>query len=832
MTEPLPAIANDIEVDNSHYHRRRRRRRVLTVGDGDLSLSLALSRAYGYGDNGNNNDNNNNNDNDNDNDNEHTNTNTNTNRNTNIELTASVLESDPDEFRRVFPETTEASVLEELRHRRVSVLYGVDATQLHRDERCASASAFAGGGEHHSDNRNHETSNNNTRSRPWDLVSFHHPHLGESSFGNGRYQDNDEAKRAALHHQLLCHYLHSASNVSDLVHVCLTGNQHLTWNLAKAATLQNLTLVRELPDTKPFASLWLERTNDDAKNNDENESDDRWLPEASEPEPRFAAPRRYRNGKLGKHWLARYGYRHRRTEGALFMGSAKDANVSDSTHFVFAPSTTTAEAAADAAAIGDEPTTPSETEAAKHHCPICRAVFDSESDLLAHQSSPVRPPPPREATAPDTDDNHCRSLPQTRESKPDPTLPSTTEYTHKPPQGLPDPDNDDDSTTEGRLVWVVPGEADGKRLRWFLQHNSISTSTRSFTKRLAEAAIRDGFVSVNGVVARDSSRILRVADRIVLNDGSSTCTTAADASTKRSPVEIVHRSSTSDWLVARKPSGMRTKGSNTPGTLEHCVSQQEGSRYASLSALETSCQGLCVVVVVVCAGASGEAEERRATPPRSISVTHFLTVLVHGRVPGEWGPCRKASLAMEPKWRQKKKSKKRKCDLELELSTEDAPVTSMSMSNPEDGEGDAESDGERRHFSPGVHVHAVRRGSNSRSYAIDPNDRHAGALVEQHLPLFRKEGFPVVGDSFCKHEYSGLKRSIRNRIKDKLCIGCFRVEVTVGERWHDAANASAKHTIEVPTPDKLSARYWERFLDEEPRGNVTPNNGNATVMVP
>ncbi|MGK3759500.1 MAG: hypothetical protein ACI8RD_011817, partial [Bacillariaceae sp.] len=77
---------------------------------------------------------------------------------------------------------------------------------------------------------------------------------------------------------------------------------------------------------------------------------------------------------------------------------------------------------------------------------------------------------------------------------------------------------------------------------------------------------------------------------------------------------------------------------------------------------------------------------------------------------------------------------------------------------------------------------------------------------------------------FCKQEYSNLKRSIRNRIKNKLCIGCFKIEITIircenkNENGNDDNDNDddekmiTKHVIESPSLDKLSALFWEQFL--------------------
>ncbi len=56
----------------------------------------------------------------------------------------------------------------------------------------------------------------------------------------------------------------------------------------------------------------------------------------SEVQAHYPCPRKYRNGKLGsKHFLGRYGYRHRRTGGDLYGGNDADMAVHQSINFIF-----------------------------------------------------------------------------------------------------------------------------------------------------------------------------------------------------------------------------------------------------------------------------------------------------------------------------------------------------------------------------------------------------------------------------------------------------------------------------------------------------------------
>ena len=725
------------------------RKKILTVGDGDLSLSLALSRAYG----------------------DH------------IDVTASVLESDRCEFLRVFPEAP----LDELHRRGVSVLYGVDATQLHKllkDEA-----------------KNNLPIEEEATTKVWDLVSFHHPHLGVSNLENW-----DESARAALHHRLLCHYLHSAKQLSKLVHVCLTGTQPKTWNLSEAAKRQNLTLAKTLPDSKPFCNLWMEDTAEDKKDGHQS------LPKAATAEPHFAAPRKYRNGKLGRHSLARYGYRHRRTEGVLFRGSSKDANVSESMHFVFAE---TNKCLSDVQndntykEIGSETTTDNNVKE-YFVCPICNESFNTESALDLHLTSPISLPTIPEMV-------RARIVPNGEEDDPLKTEPNLDTKYHLACE--PSGETVLEQHCHERLgtILTVPSTSQGKRLRWFLQHSKIDKF--KFTKRLAESTIQTGLVSVNGQVALDSSRILQGRDTVTIQKpkqgGTEGGNNTKEMASSRTPkVEIIKRSlwtSSLTWLVALKPSGTRTKG-NFQGTLEYIVSEQEQKQYSCISSLETSCSGLCVLVQTTIGGSKcvpNHGSSLFNSGKARISVLHTLTVLVHGRlVRDEWFLFRKVSLVLEGKWRQKKKNKKRKHALE-----------SLSKAQQEEEFRDKAKNvvPARIEFKESFAISETNSPSHDNNTGLSTlevatAEPSSGSICH----YFRQVGFPVVGDTFCKQEYSKLKRSIRNRIKNKLCMGCFRVDVSITEETDGAEEASTTtHRIEIPSPNKLSATFWEKFLCDE-----------------
>jgi hypothetical protein len=784
--------------------------KVLTVGDGNLSLSLSLSRAY----------------------NEH------------IDLTASVLESDRRDFLSVFSEAEDT--LEELKNRNAPVVWNVDATQLH--VRFLSSSSKI----------------------TWDLVSFHHPHIGLS---NLLEEDNDdEAKRALIHHRLLCHYLYSASQVSKLVHICLTHTQPTTWKLFEAAERQNLTLVKTISDSKPFANVWSDN-NEDAADCDNNNNNTTMtmgtmitgsgnISEAAKIEPHFAAPRRYRNGKLSNHFLGKYGYQHRRTEGDTFKGSSntKDVSVSGSMHFVFASKNIKIEKEEEADSIDDTDTTKFSAacnDDKKMICSICNEIFDSELELKTHLASPVRTTWAQTSIVADDDnddvgnaqhsiirdishqgitkkesDQNVKRILSTFECSSDDEVEQLQQHDH-------------DDTPSGTVL-VVPKDCHGKRLRWFLHHSK--NKEYQFTKRLAESAIQAGLVVINGNIVLDSSRILNAKDRVCIVEGAkeegknddcndnkniTTTTTTTKVVTiqklkykNHTKIKIVQRSSSFlNWLVALKPSGMRTKGTN-PGTLETNVSEQEGSRYVSLSSLETSCPGLCVLVKF-----NNTAKEEEINNENQISIRHFLTVLVHGELlPVDvWFPSRTGvQMVVEAKWKQKAKINKKRKQIISESESESSSLKIEEQQQPQtnvvytsiDITPKESTTMAVQEYPDKQNKKTTTKTTTLSTVEVTTSEPSSGSICN----FFRQVGFPVVGDKFCKQEYSNLKRSIRNRIKNKLCIGCFKIEITIircenknenddnDDDDDDDEKMITKHVIESPSLDKLSALFWGQFL--------------------
>jgi LmbE family N-acetylglucosaminyl deacetylase len=689
-------------VDSSN----RTKKKILTVGDGDLTLSLALARAYGQ---------------------EH------------VSLTATVLEASPEEHFQAFPDAP----LQELQERGVSVLYGVDATQLHQQSAVATTC--------------------------WDVVSFHHPHLGQRTLMEG--QEKEHVER---HHQLLCHYLFSASQISDLVHVCLCGTQPETWKLLEAANQQNLTLIKTVSTAAPFARIWTTTSTLEEKSSgdDDNQKDkEESMPEPSPALSGFAAPRRYRNGKLGsRHFLGKYGYRHRRTEGDLYTGNSQDMNVSMSLHYVFAKS--------EHDTMESEKGTPNENA-----CFICGCVFESTAVLEHHLLAPARPDFTRQKS---------NGGPSERQNSPAEPVTSSK-------RDLPSSTLRELSQFQQLMTTTVPEDCHQKRLRWFLQHHTI----QGLSKRCAGSIIQKGLVLVNDAVALDKSRILQTGDQVMLLQDSSSvspCEVPTGPTGQSLNIEVFHRSPSLDTVVVWKHAGMRTKGDFT-GTLESVTSQHEGKQYRSITSMETSCPGFCILV-----GARHSGLTSHLLPPR-----YYVTVLVHGKVPIQWYPSKTFFIRKEAKWREKRRRTKKKdgCEEEEEVSSVNevlsqisivvTPLETALLCDPVDG--------------------STASLSTLQVLTTDPS---SGSLCQ----FFRNACYPVVGDTFCKKEYLTLKRSIRNRLKDNLCLGCYKIEIEglLGKVENDVT------TVQRVVPEKLSAKHWGRFLEDQMISKPSLKSGVSTTQ--
>ena len=167
------------------------------------------------------------------------------------------------------------------------VLHGVDATRLNVDPQLAPLA-------------------------PFDAVCFCHPHLGLADL-------EDEAAHARRHSCLVAHFLHAASRIlaaGGHLHLTLCGNQPSTWECEAHAARLGLSIVQQLPTASPscFSPPGVP-----------------FLAPA-DGRPEWRARRKFRSNALGsRHWLGKFGYEHRRSEGDA------DMHVENSVELVLAP---------------------------------------------------------------------------------------------------------------------------------------------------------------------------------------------------------------------------------------------------------------------------------------------------------------------------------------------------------------------------------------------------------------------------------------------------------------------------------------------------------------
>ena len=628
-----------------------------------------------------------------------------------LDLVASTLLKSSDDLVATY---SNLQVLKELQERKVPIRYGVDATHIE------------------------ETGNDK-----WDVILFHHPHLGPIV---------DEQVHAERHFSLLAHYFFSASKClrpGGLVHVCLCGNQPQTWRVEQAAQQQGLVKVATTPTS---AQEWLSPSL-----------------VALPVQSHYPAPRRYRNGKLGsKHFLGRYGYRHVRTHGKV---SGVDINVSGSLHFMFQKD-----------GQGEHKQVCRETQ-----CRVCGMVFPSLQALQEHARAPALPDP---VTTVSTINHSTVENDESTDERVDDdnTEPLDTfvgdcdkddifvEVSHNDPDCNHEIASSDDSfhvnvseDSVGEIIFrsVVQDVHDGKRLKWYLRQSCVSDM--GLSKHECTTIIKDERVAVNGKVATDSSRILRSGDRITLldtvNDGTSTTTL----------VDIQYRSD--NVLVVYKPVGIRTTGSFSSNTLEMMVSAHTGLPFKSVSKLDTGCAGLCIL------------QRNGGTMVKDVS--HVFTALVHGHVPDSWnGSSKDLPIESMRRWRKGGNGTKRLrhevSDVQFDESTPSETGDKVELCVIEKTACSAE--------TPALSTLRVTTSSK------------ASGLCSAICFLLRKQGHPVVNDRSCRREYLSLPRSIRNLIKNRLCIGCYEVNMCI-----DGEEPIAPVSMDIP--ERVFASHWQRHCD-------------------
>ena len=84
----------------------------------------------------------------------------------------------------------------------------------------------------------------------------------------------------------------------------------------------------------------------------------------------------------------------------------------------------------------------------------------------------------------------------------------------------------------------------------------------------------------------------------------------------------------------------------------------------------------------------------------------------------------------------------------------------------------------------------------------------SGRLSNSLCFLFRKAGFPVVNDRFCKRELSRLPRIMRNILKNKLCIGCYSIKLLVS----GIHNKTQTVNVSIEPQSRTLCSHWQNIL--------------------
>ena len=647
-----------------------------------------------------------------------------------INITASTLVESPTELCKLYSNAAE-NILEFEERWKEQIIYKVDATHLK------------------------ETIRNK-----YDMVLFNHPHLGDSSLLKS------ESLAAQRHHSLLSHYFHSAVDIlseQGRIHVCLSGNQPRTWNLIEAATNCGLKCLAQESTSCPI-SKWLFQ-NDDCHNY-----------QLADAKSHYKPPRKFRNGKLGsKHFLARYGYRHRRTEGDLFKGDAKEMNVQESVNFVFA--------------IDEEACKLHHVEMGANTCNICRVQFDRSENLRAHLRAPALPDVAHKSNPMTENENvKCSSLtePSTKliDIQDDTVAEAVSSVNAKT-----EPPGESIDIKDATLVEAnVEKQYDSKRLKNVCRQEGFPLSTYIKSKSQVENAIKNGRVFVNGVVAFDTGRVLRENDVVTLVNEEHD--PAADGNSDEVPnnVSVVQfekeiassRTQGLSIVIANKPVGMRCVGSFASTTLQmktqkhyECSRGIEKLFCHPVTKLDTGCAGLCALAI----------SQEDIGNLDSLRVCYTFTTLVHGRLPETWknGIYAKTPTNGVRQWKRQKKETNGAEDLDpsITLSTTELDLENAIFIKPVDV----------------LSISGTEEQNDQFVSTLTASSRHDDGRLANVIPyVLRKLGHPVVNDRFAKREYSCLPRKMKNILKQKMCIGCYSLDVEFEGVTQTVATEAHKRT--------------------------------------
>lgn len=245
-----------------------------------------------------------------------------------------------------------------------------------------------------------------------------------------------------------------------------------------------------------------------------------------------------------------------------------------------------------------------------------------------------------------------------------------------------------------------------------------------------------------------------------------------------------------------KPVGTRCVGSFSPNTLEMIIKKHaEYNRGVkqifckSVSKLDTFCEGLCVLVV-----SPLKIDEHCL---RSLKVVYTFDALVHGQPPEEW---KRGVFIQVPteglrQWKmQKTKQQENNAD-----NVESIGITSISQTPSSTA---LDLDG-----ALFIKCHDSIQFDNQQqiSTLTVKSSFDNGRLANVISYVLRKQGHPVVNDRFGRREYSFLPRRMKNIVKQKVCIGCYRLDVEDG---------GEPITVHIDSHKRTQCSFWRGCLQK------------------
>ena len=316
-------------------------------------------------------------------------------------------------------------------------------------------------------------------------------------------------------------------------------------------------------------------------------------------------------------------------------------------------------------------------------------------------------------------------------------------------------------------------------------------------------------------------------------------------------------------LVVWKPVGMRTIGSFTNATLEQYLFHHHQSptststktnlnadgsialtkcHYNSLSKLDKGCSGLCVVVQQL-----KTSLESSSNPIKQLNVRiqHTFTAMVYGTdFPEEWKAG--ASILLPVYGLRRWNSKKRRRQLSVAYNhineIVENGVCDLEYENDHEVHGDDDScrnnDGKDDAEAALSHEWTNTTEMEATVTLIEQTRNTDGTTDADHIPALstisiatsssvsglaqtigyylRSNKYSIVGDRMAAQEYNTLPRAVRNRIKQRLCLGCTGVRVNVTMKNESPGQQLREQRFETnhPIPVKWSAMHWQEFCSK------------------